>query len=98
MTKYRLVKATDHEGNSNGVLEHIEKNYSSIGTIPYLDRLGVGSSLLFVYDNGSELGMQTSSLKEISVSETEIKAVTRNSIYYFEKVEEPEGRETAYGC
>lgn len=87
VNKYRLVKSTDLKGKPNGVLEYITMNHSCIGTIPYLNMLEAGSALEFVYDNDSGLCMRTSWLKEITRSDKEVKAVTKNSIYYFEKVE-----------
>lgn len=88
MCKYRLVMSTDHEGYDNGIVSRLEKNHSLTGTIPYLDKLGIGSHLTFIYDNDPAHCMQTSSLREISYDKNVVKAVTRNSIYIFHKVEE----------
>lgn len=80
---YRMIKAVGYDGTDK--LNDISAQHSLIGTFYW--GLTVGSPIGFVYNDDSGKMMRSSTIQEIVYCNNQIRIKTRNTEYWFEKVE-----------
>lgn len=80
---YRMIKAIKNDGTDR--LNDIASHHSLEGDFYWMPV--VGSVIGFVYNDNSEQMMRSSTIKEIERVDGQIRIKTRNSEYWFEKVE-----------
>ena len=80
---YRMIKAVGHDGIDK--LSDIAAEHSLIGTFYW--GLTTGSPIGFVYSDDSGKIMRSSTIQEIVYCNNQIRIKTRNTEYWFEKVE-----------
>lgn len=93
MNTYKLVSVTDKNGEDKveWYAELKASHPEMTGEIVYEEALREGLHLVFLWSDTSHKWLRTTALEKYTNLNNTVVAITKNSIYKFEKVEENKG-------